>query len=137
MITNILSLVFLGAIVLVMVSLIPIYLWMMLQAGRKEALLKDQGVTTEAEVVSWDWQKPFIRAPRAPSSSPTAGFITYRFYADTPNQTRQLFTKKENVWVAVHLKYPIGSSIRVRYLPSDPNICQIAESILGLPQDQK
>ena len=110
-----------------MVSLIPIYFVIMLKAGKKEALLNRQGLTTDGEVVNWESQKPPpIIFWRQASSSPLAGFITYRYYADTPSQARQLFTKKENVWVAVHLKHPIGSSIRVRYLPSDPNICQMS-----------
>jgi hypothetical protein len=138
MITNIIILIFVGVAILVMVSLIPIYFVVMLKAGKKEAVLRREGVTTDGEVVHWEWQKP----PRAifwrrASSSPFAGFITYRYYADTPGQARQLFTKKENVWVTMNQKRPIGSPIRIRYLPGNPAICQIAESILGLPHDQK
>jgi hypothetical protein len=137
-IANVIILLFLVLTVIVIVSLIPIYFVIMLMAGKKEAKLNRQGVTTDGEVVNWEWQKrrPITFRHQAPSS-PLAGFMTYRYYADTPSQARQLFTQTENVWVAMHLKHPIGSTIRVRYLPSDPSICQIAESILDLPQDQK
>ena len=127
----------LGCAILLMVSMIPFSIWMLVMAGNQESLLKREGMTTDAEVVNWEWQKSFIKVPGQPWSSPFAGYITYRYYVNSPSQARQLFTKIENVWVTMKWRHPVGSSIRVRYLPGDPNICQIAESILGLPQDQK
>lgn len=123
--------------ILIMASMIPFSIWMMVMAGKQESILTREGMTTYAEVVNWEWQKSYIKVPGQPWSSPFAGYITYRYYVNTPSQARQLFTKSENVWVAMNWRHPVGSSIRVRYLPGDPNICQIAESILGLPQDQK
>ncbi len=133
MITNIITLIVVGGVIVLMVGSLVFIFVMMLLAGKQESVLSREGMTTDAEVVDWEFQKiPQI----SPNVSPVAGFITYRFYADTPAQARQLFTKKENVWVSVHLKHPQGSRIRIYYLPSDPNICQIAETISGVPHDQ-
>ena len=127
---NIFILIGVGVMVVVIVSLIPIYFVIMLKAGRKEALLRKEGVTTEGEVVSWKRQRT-LRG----GTSPLAAFITYQYYADSPSQARQRFTRRENVWASLQAKYPKGARIRIRYMPSDPKICQIAETILGLLPD--
>ena len=122
---NSITLLLVGAALIVLTMLI-LCLFLFVMRRQNAALLKRDGVVVEGEVTDWKSQERTGTGRNL--TSPVAGFITYRF---TPNGAgpEKSITYTDNVWVAVHTRYPVGSRVPIRYLPADPTTCMIAGDV--------
>lgn len=88
------------------------------QVNRKWA---SHGLETEAEVIQQEIKRMRRGAPLY--------FIHYRYHALTP-QGKQEFTHIEQVWFFEYERYPVGTKLRICYLPESPQTAIRAEKVV-------
>lgn len=90
-------------------------------AWRVEEHLQRDGVTTLGTIIDASVRQQFSGRTSHP-----AYYLRYRFSAPGPSGTPTVVMREETTTQNAYGRYPNGAKVTVRYLPSDPNISQLA-----------
>lgn len=90
-------------------------------AWRVENHLQRDGVIAPGTVIDASVRQAFSGRTSHP-----AYYLRYSFSAPGPLGTPSAFMREESATQGVYGRYPKGARVSVRYLPSDPNVSQLA-----------